>query len=354
MKSAEGTDAGTLRPARANVTMRDVAERAGVSLMTVSRVINNATSVTAKTRDRVEQVVAELGYRPNLGARRLAGGRSMFVGLLYNNPSPGYLSKVLTGGLNACREHGHHLVLEDFAQSAPYSDPVPSVRALNLADLDGLVVTPPLSVHQPFMEALRTSGLPTVSIAPDETDRDGLWVAMDDELAVEDMVAFIAAQGHTRIGFVRGPDDHAASRLRWQGFVRGMAAHGLSIEEASIRLGDFTYPSGLLAGLSLLRADNPPTAVIASNDDMAAGVIGAAHQMGVSVPSQLSVAGFDDIELARTVWPELTTVRQPIAAMTARAVALLTAHLNGKASATQGVTLPHEIVERGSVAPPPR
>ena len=350
MSTGEGTRTG-----RASVTMKDVAERAGVSLMTVSRVLNDTATVKPDTRERVERAVKALNYRPNLGARRLAGGRSMFVGLLYHNPSPGYLSKILKGGLNACRVYGHHLVLEDFSTSAPYRNPELSVRALNLGDLDGLIVTPPLSVHQPFMDVLKAASLPVVSIAPADIDEPGLSVAMDDAQAVEDMVAFLVGTGHRRIAFVRGPDNHAASHHRLAGFLRGMDAHGLPVPDGMMRDGDFTYRSGLVSGQSLLDMDVRPTAIVACNDDMAAGVIGAAHMLGLSVPRDVSVSGFDDIELATTIFPELTTVRQPISAMANQAVGLLTAHLRGDAKglATHGRRLPHEIMVRGSVSAPP-
>ena len=338
-----------------NATMKAVAERAGVSLMTVSRVLNDTARVKPETRERVERAVADLDYRPNLGARRLAGGRSRFIGLLYHNPSGGYLGKVLRGALDACREFGHHLVLEDFGHTDPYRDPEEAVRALNLVDLDGVIVTPPLSSHAPFMAVLETLGVPVVRIAPEDIHVPGsLRVAMDDAQAVEDLLAHVVARGHTRIAFLKGPTGHAASQHRLDGFLRGMRIHGLPVTRDSVREGDFTYRSGLVAGRAMLRESLPPTAILAGNDDMAAGVVGAAHRLGMSVPEDVSVCGFDDTELATTIQPELTTVRQPIAAMAHRAMALLTAHLDGDAEAAEGFRglMPYSIVQRDSVAAP--
>ena len=339
-----------LQPGRTRATMRDVADRAGVSLMTVSRVLNNSAAVKLETRERVEDAVKALGYRPNIGARRLAGGRSMFVGLLYHNPSPGYISKVIKGGLDACRQRGHHLVLEDFGHVTPFESPEESVAALNLSSLDGIIVTPPLSVHAPFMAALRERGLPVVAIAPDNIEADGLFVAIDDARAVEDMVDHLAAHGHSRIGFVRGPESHGASAHRWQGFQRGMAARGLSVNADWVVDGNFTYRSGIVAGRALLQAEPRPSAIVASNDDMAAGVISAAHQLQVSVPGEVSVVGFDDIELASAVWPELTTVRQPIADMARHAVDLLDGLISGAKPSPR--ILDYSLVSRDSVAAP--
>ena len=334
--------------------MKDVAQRAGVSLMTVSRVLNNTATVKPDTRKRVEAAVEALRYRPNLGARRLAGGRSMFVGLLYHNPSPGYLSKILKGGLDACRVHGHRLVLEDFSQSTPYQNPELSVEALNLGDLDGLIVTPPLSVHQPFMDVLAKAGLPVVSIAPSDPSQSGLSVAMDDAQAMEEMVGFLAGRGHERIAFVGGPDNHAASHHRRDGFLRGMRINNRAAPSMLFRDGDFTYRSGLVAGQSLLSAPNRPSAIVAANDDMAAGVIGAAHMLGLRVPQGVSVVGFDDTEIATTIFPELTTVRQPISAMAYKAVSLLNAYLqgDGKGVTAHSQNLPFEIIVRASVGTP--
>jgi LacI family transcriptional regulator len=334
--------------------MKEVAKRAGVSLMTVSRVLNNTALVRPETRKRVEQAVADLNYRPNLGARRLAGGRSMFIGLLYHNPSPGYLSKVLRGSIDACREHGHHLVLEDFGKSSPYNEPEVAVRKLNLADLDGLIVTPPLSVHKGFMAAVEASGLPVVRVSPDNIHADRLQVAIDDSQAVEDLLDSLIGMGHTHISFVQGPSSHAASKHRLDGFLRGMRKHDLPTPQNLRRVGDFTYRSGLVSGTSLLESENPPTAIMASNDDMAAGIIGAAHMMGLKVPDDVSIVGFDDIELATTIWPELTTVRQPIVDMASQAVALLTAFLrrDEEGIAAHRGLLPYEIALRGSVGPP--
>ena len=334
--------------------MKEVAERAGVSLMTVSRVINNTALVRPETRERVERAVADLNYRPNLGARRLAGGRSMFIGLLYHNPSPGYLSKILRGAIDRCRELGHHLVLEDFGQSAPYADPEAAVAKLNLVDLDGLVVTPPLSVHAPFMRALETSGLPIVRIAPADIHEEGLRIAMDDTRAMEELLDHVVGLGHRRIAFIEGPDRHAASTHRRDGFLRGMRKHGLTLRPEFRQVGDFTYRSGLTTGRALLELDAPPTAIVASNDDMAAGVVGAAHMMGLKVPEDVSVVGFDDIELATTIWPELTTVRQPITAMASQAVELLTAFLRDDREAMERLRAlqSHDIMVRDSVAAP--
>lgn len=337
---------------RSSVTMREVAERAGVSMMTVSRVMNATAIVRPSTREKVEAAIRDLNYRPNLGARRLAGGKSLFVGLLYHNPSPSYLSQVLVGSLAACRKDGHHLVLDDLGTVMPYVDPEAAVRSLNTSDLDGLVVTPPLSGHAPLMEALGEVGLPIVHIAPGDMPGATLQVAMNDMAAMKEMVMRVVGFGHKRVAFVAGPSEHPSSSERYRGFVEGLRAFKLASDDELLHRGDYTYRSGFDAGRRLFNLKEQPTAVVASNDDMAAGVVAAAYTFGLRVPEDVSVTGFDDTMMARNVWPELTTVRQPIAEMAEQAVRLLTAHLQGdaKAVAENSQELGYQIRMRDSLA----
>jgi len=342
------------RKNRHHVTIKEVAGHAGVSQMTVSRVINKRGLVRDSTRRKVENAVRELNYRPNLSARRLAGGKSLFVGLLYHNPSPGYLTRILVGGLNACRDRGHHLVIEDLGRRAPYREPVKTAEYLGLAGLDGVIITPPLSNHRPFVEAIEALGITVILIAPENIHSQKLTVAMDDALAVEDMLNYIIGMGHSRIAIVKGPPDHPSSHHRFGGFMKKMENSGIPINPVYICEGDFTYRSGVDAGHQLLNRNNPPTAIFACNDDMAAGAVAAANMRGLYVPDDLSVAGFDDTEIATNIWPELTTIKQPIAEMSSRAVDLLTAYVQDDAEAmsTFSELLQYELVIRESVSKP--
>lgn len=336
---------------RQNVTIRDVAERAGVSIMTVSRVMNSSGVVRPDTKQRVEDAIRALNYRPNLGARRLAGGKSLFIGMLYHNPSPNYLSKILYGSLEACREGGHHLVLNDLGQLTPYTDPEATARSLNLADLDGLIVSPPVSSHQPFMDVLARSGLPIINVAPGDLNVSGLKIAMDDARAMEEMVTLVLDHRHTRIGFIKGPPDHPSSGNRFNGFKDGLARRNLTVDPDLVKVGDFTYRSGFECATELLSRPDRPTVIMTSNDDMAAGTIAAAYRMGLRVPEDLSVTGFDDTEIATNIWPELTTVKQPIAEMASRAVRLLTANKRGDKATLQSLSafVDHVVVVRDTL-----
>ncbi len=336
-----------------NVTIKQVALRAGVSQMTVSRVVNKQGLVKEATRAKVQAAIDELNYRPNLSARRLAGGKSLYLGLVYHNPSPGYLTKILVGGLSACRENGHHLVLENLGLRAPFSEPVKTAEYLAGTGLDGVIVTPPLSDIEKFVDTLEHLGTPVIRIAARNIETDKLHVSMDDKAAVTKIVSHIISKGHKDIAFIKGPETHPSTYHRYDGFIQAMKANGFKVNPDYIVGGDFTYKSGLDAAKLLLESPKPPTAIYACNDDMAAGAVTAAYMKGLTVPNDLSVAGFDDTEIATNIWPALTTIRQPISEMSACAVNLLAANILGETEAdTQSAILDFELIERDSITLP--
>jgi len=182
----------------------------------------------------------------------------------------------------------------------------------------------------------------------------GVEVAIDDVAAARDMTEYLIAAGHKRIGFIIGAEHHVAAERRLEGFRAAMKAHRLPVPKTAVVQGRFTYRSGMEAAEELLSVNPRPTAIFASNDDMAAGVIATAQRLGLHVPEDLSVVGFDDTAIATTIWPQLTTVRQPISTMAETAVDLLATYANqpDPASAGRAQLLDVEIVERATVAPP--
>lgn len=348
----------TLRRAgrRSHATIKEVAELAGVSQMTVSRVLNRRDTVREATRIKVEEAIRELNYRPNLLARGLAGGKSLFIGLLYHNPSSSYLGELLVGALHRCRDEGHHLVLEDFSADNMRAAAKQFAERLGGAGLDGVIVAPPMSESDDILDALNAEYIPTVLIAPKDVSRTDISVSIDDSDAAEAMTEHVIAHGHSHIGFIRGPDDHSSSRRRFKGFKSAMARNGLSVADGWIGQGDYTYRSGMIAAEAILALPERPTAIFASNDDMAAGVVASANRLGLRVPDDLSVVGFDDTTFATAIWPQLTTVRQPIADMAAASVALLSRHLSAEKGEGEeeedmprNVVLDFEILSRDSL-----
>jgi len=339
---------------RTQVTIKQVAEHAGVSQMTVSRVVNGQGLVKEATRYKVQEAVRLLNYRPNLMARRLAGGKSFFLGIVYHNPSPSYLAKVLEGALKASRALGHHLVIEDLgAQNTDSHDHKYIAESLYSAGLDGVIITPPLSDNRELVDALDDLGIASVRVAPGNVHTETLRVAMDDTGAVHTMIQFLIDEGHRNIGFIKAPEGHPSCKLRYDGYLSALKKNNIAHNPDYVISGEFTYRSGMSAAFQLLERDKKPTAIFASNDDMAAGVVAAANMKGLSVPQDLSVAGFDDTEIATSIWPELTTIKQPIAQMAAQAVTILAASLIGDKKTIENNTnlVDFELIHRGSVKP---
>jgi LacI family transcriptional regulator len=302
-------------------TITDVAKEAGVSMKTVSRVLNNEPNVAKATRERVRDVARRLQYSPNLAARGLASSRSYLIALVYDNASPSYIYHIQAGATEACRKHGYHLVLEPI--SLERGEVEDAERILGRIGVDGVILTPPLSDSEEMREMLRRVNIPHVLVAPEEPGTSPA-VRMDDTEAARQMTEYLLGQGHTDIGFILGHPDHGATELRRLGFETALKAHGHPLRDDRILPGDFSFRSGVEAAVRLLSDPrNRPTAIFASNDDMAAGVVSVAGRMNVAVPEELAVCGFDDTPLAQILWPKLTTVAQPIHEMGRKAAEIL-------------------------------
>jgi len=340
------------------VTINDVAEHAGVSIKTVSRVLNNEPNVRPSTRARVEGAVHALDYSPNPSARGLAGTQSRTIGLIYDNPSPNYLFRAMTGALEACEAAGYSLSL----QTTPpdWSDLADRVtRFVSRSRVDGLLLIPPVGDVGPVLDAVEAMHLPYARVAPLD-GRPGLGVSVDDLHASAQVVAHLAGLGHRRIGFISGHPDHGATRSRLEGYRLGLLRAELEYDQTLVFEGFFDSDSGRRAGDYFLGMQQAPTAIFASNDEMAAGLLQVAHERNWRIPEQLSIAGFDDTPLSRTVWPPLTTVHQPIRHMALRATQLLLERIGAEDDAGDGERPPRievfdaPLVVRGTTAPPAR
>lgn len=336
------------------ISIDDVAKAAGVAIKTVSRVLNDEPNVRAETRAHVLATVKRLNYHPSLSARSLASRRSYLVGLAYDNPSANYTIEVQRGALARCRE-GRFLLLLHEATGSGEEQVRDILRFAHQTHLDGLIVAPPLSESADLIRALDAQGVPFVRIAPNEIKHRSPYVDIDDESAAREMTEYLIGLGHRGIGFIIGHSGHFASGERLRGYKAALKAHKIPYLAEYVRQGDFRFDSGLEMARQLLALPKRPTAIFAANDDMAVGTLMAAHEMRIAVPEQLSVAGFDDAPIARTVWPPLTTICQPIYQLAYRAADLL---LDMRLS---GVTpkparLVHSLIRRGStdIAPDSR
>lgn len=338
-----------------SVTITQVAERAGVSMKTVSRVLNAEPHVREEVKARVLKAAAELRYRPKVSARSLAGARSFMVGYLLTDPSLPYNARAQLGALTACRRAGYHLVVEAIDLDTPdlKAELEPLFTTLTV---DGVLLTPPHADNRTMLEGLERAGIAYVRLAPNIDPERSPRVEADDQRAASEMTRYLIGLGHRRIGFVCGPPGHSATHKRFEGYREALAEAGIPFEEELIAHGDFLPPTGRAAAEKLLAGRARPTAIFASNDAMAFGVMAAAQQRGMSIPLHLSVAGFDDLPTASVIWPSLTTVRQPIVEMACAATEMLIAGAarGALADAPDHQTLHCELVIRVSTGAPVR
>jgi LacI family transcriptional regulator len=336
----------------ARATMSEVASLAGVSMKSVSRVINNEPNVSDKLRARVQGAIDALGYVPDVAARSLAGMRAYAIGLLFDDYDEGfmptYFPKMQTGAYRACRRAGYHLVIESIASNSP-DFATQLGQMLDTMRVDGIIVAPPYSENDRAMAILEARRIPFVRIAPDINHDRSPYVTIDDKAAASELTRYLWALGHRRFGFVAGRSDHHAARARHEGFVETMASLG-NPDFAEVYAG-FEFAKGITAAHELMAMPDPPTAIFAANDDSAAGVMSGLAQLGLKVPDDVSVAGFDDSWIAQSVWPYLTTMHQPIAQMGEVAASMLILR-NGQMEHAELPAIETRLIVRGSTAPP--
>ncbi|MCW3849522.1 LacI family transcriptional regulator [Sphingomonas sp. LB-2] len=331
-------------------TIKDVAAHVGVSPMTVSRAINGRAGMRPDTRAAIMAAIEALAYKPNAAARSLVTSAELRIGLIYANPRAAFMSEFLMGAFEEAASRGARLIIL----------PAPRDRALSpkalkdfiASGLSGVLLTPPLGDSPGLLRFFADAHLPTATIGAYPAEST-ISVRINDRQAAYEMSHHLLSLGHRRIGFIIGNPDQAASAERMAGFFA--AVREFDNVEASVVQGDFSFASGLAAAEQLLDRDPPPTAIFASNDDMAAAVVSVAHRRHLDVPQQLTVAGFDDTMTAVTLWPPLTTVHQPVRQLAAEALRLLAEQVSTPADQAGPLgdhLLDHTIVHRQSVAPP--
>ena len=303
------------------VTIRDVAAAAGVSPMTVSRVINKLDNVTDETRTAVQAAIEKMNYSPSHVARSLAGLDHYRIGVLYSNPSAAFLSEFLLGALNECRKTGHQLLVEQCGSSLQSEKA--ALERLLASGVDGLILPPPLCETRSILVRIEKAGVPMVAVASGQGSTQWASVRIDNYKASRKMTQHLLQLGHKRIGFIKGHPNQSVSNQRLQGFLDVLHEAGIAHEPGLIEQGYFDYRSGMAAAEKLLHRTNRPTAIFAANDDMAAATVAVATRLGLGVPRDLSVSGFDDTPISSIIYPTLTTIRQPIAAMGRSAIDML-------------------------------
>jgi len=331
-------------------TIVDVAAAAGVSVRTVSRVINRSPKVGAGTRDAIEQVIATLGFTPSARAQALASGRSQLIGVIQGDENAHVLGAIQRGIVDGCADSGHELLVRPARPADP--DIVQQLTGFaRRSRVDGLIVLSPVSEVPGLPAALARLGVPVVALASRQLAGYPTVLVADDASASAAVGAHLAGLGHRRIALVTGPAARASSQERAAGFTRGLAENGIALDAGLIVEGDYTFASGMAAGARLLAGPQPPTAIFACNDLMAAGVLKAAEQRGLAVPGQLSVAGFDGTDVAAMVSPALTTVRRPMRMIAQRATRCLLAQIGAGPGAPVQEHIALELVIGHSTGP---
>lgn len=335
-------------------TINDVARIAGVSKKTVSRVINRSPLLNPETRVRVERVIAELGYVPNVQARALALRHNFLIALIHDNPNAQMVMNVQGGMLDAMRGTEFELLVRpvDRNSTAMLAD----VRAfLERQRPFGVLLLPPVSENDALAKLCSELGIRYVRMGAAMLDVPERMVASNDRDVVVEAVGHLIALGHRRIGFIQGPSGFLSARERREGFAAALAAAGFALDEALIAEGNYTFETGLIAAQKLLGQADRPTAIFASNDEMAAAALHIARDRGLDVPADLSIIGFDDTATARHIWPPMTTIHWPIEPMVQSAAhKLLAEYLEPAADQGGDPIFRASLIHRASVAPPSR
>ena len=331
-------------------TINDVAREAHVSKKTVSRVLNQEPNVHLDTRQRVLDAMERLNYKPSKQARGLASTQSYLIALIYDNPNKSYISDVQDGCLTSCNEFGYHLLIHPLDYDA--EDRAQDIKDLILdSQVDGIVLTPPFSDNREILDLIAELQKPCVRIGGTVADDNSVYVTANDLSIAKKMTKYLISLGHKRIGFIKGHPDHPASHQRYKGYANALAESGMETTDELICDGKFEFASAEKACRKMLSLDQPPTAIFASNDQMAAAVLKVASQSGVEVPHGLSVCGFDDAPISNYIWPSLTTVKMPIKQIAVEASRYLVQQIKNQNPITN-VVHECELVIRASTAPP--
>jgi len=349
---SSGNDTQSGRRGSGKPTINDVARLSGVSKKTVSRVINRSPLLNEGTRKRVLEVIRELGYVPNPQARALALRTNFLIGLIHDNPNAQMVLNVQQGILEALQGTDFEMIVRPVDRGS--SAMLDHVRDfLQRQQPYGVVLLPPISENYALARLCGEVGCRYVRMGSAELDDPDHMVASNDRDAVRAATAYLIGQGHTSIGLIAGPPGFRSALERRQGFEDALAAAGITLPRSLVAEGTYTFASGLAAAEKLLDVSPRPTAIFASNDEMAAAVVHVARQRGVDVPDELSVIGFDDTPISAHIWPPLTTVRWPIVSMARSAALKLLSGIGEADELAEPSLFLSTLVRRASVAPPP-
>ncbi|MCO4798367.1 MAG: LacI family DNA-binding transcriptional regulator [Colwelliaceae bacterium] len=293
-------------------TINDVAKQAGVSIKTVSRVMNNEPSVRQPTREKVMEAVNALNYKPNLAARNLAGTKAYSIAFIYDNPNAYYIIDMQNGILSACKKQGFELLIHPCNSN---SDNILEeiTNMIKHSRIAGLVLTPPFSEMPEFVKHILDLEVDVVRIMSGDVAPDELapCIMVNDHQASMSITQHLIDLGHKNIGFIAGQSEHMSTVERLKGYKQALNENGIEVNEQLIIDGEYSFESGVHGAKQLMAEEIRPTAIFSCNDEIAAGALFASRLMGISIPEQLSITGFENSPFSRQTWPRLTTANQP-------------------------------------------
>lgn len=333
------------------VTIIDVAAQAGVSVGTASRVINNDVHVAPETRERVSDVMSRLGFVPNRQARSLAGGKTNTIGVLVPDLSTAYIGEIMHGIDTELALNQLDLML--FTTHRTAIKEANYVANMVRGMVDGLLVVLPRNPAD-YTGTLTQRNFPFVLIDHQGNSEPCPAVGATNWQGAYNATEYLIKLGHTRIGFITGSMDLGAATDRLEGYKSALRVHHIPEDPALIYEGTFFQPDGYAGASALLDLSQPPTAIFASNDAMAMGVMDAVRSRGLHIPEDISILGFDDVPQAALVRPALTTVHQPLEQMGRVATQMLLDRLKNPQQEVNRIELPTELIVRGSTTSPRR
>jgi len=337
---------------RGRTTIRDIADLAGVSIATVSRVLNDRPDVAPNTRETVLQVVRERGFNRNRTARGLSNGRTGFVGLMLPLIADAYFGPILSGAAEALYEADLRIVLCPTLHE--HDREVSLLEHLVSESTDGAILMLPEESEEELL-ALQAQGYPFVVVDPRERPPDGIaCVSAMHASGAQQATEHLLQLGHRRIAAIAGAEHWYATEERLLGFRAALAGAGMFPDPELIRFTDWQVQRGVEVADELLSLPNPPTAIFGFNDNVAIGALNAARARGLRVPEDISIVGFDDTAQAEIVTPKLTTVRQPLAELGRTGVSLLNRLIDGQRLDALRMELSTTLVVRASTGPVPQ
>ncbi|QGQ46424.1 LacI family DNA-binding transcriptional regulator [Metabacillus sediminilitoris] len=328
-------------------TIKDVAKRANVSIATVSRIVNNQTGYSEKTKKKVLEAIEELGYQPNAVARGLINRRTHTIGVLFPKLSSTFVTDLLSGIEKATHEAGSSLIVCHTESNGEKT--MKYLQLLNEKRIDGIIFTSAPLIDE-YYQYISKMNVPLVLLSTESYAYNVPYVKVNDRHAAYTATQYLIKQGHKDIGMISGnKDDLIAGRPRIDGFISALQDHNLPYDEQKIVTNQgFSFSDGLGSLKTLLDQSPDITAIFAASDELAMGAISAAYQLGIKVPDELSIIGYDNLSIAEMAIPPLTSVAQPLTEMGEVAANMLFEILNHD-KVVKSRIMPHQIKERNSV-----